>query len=183
MPFRLECSAWERWPLQYGEWLSTWILVAVTSVLSPVPTTPDLPQASLVHSTLPLLVPRVSGFKQNFVLWSFKRLSESLSLPGRLKPCCFSQLGVIWVPFRLWCYMLGIPSWGLYPMLLRGNPAATEVFLQNLSYCLWEPSQPFHSSSALPISFVVVKWFLLSVCGYKASLQFLFSWLCRMFFL
>ena len=33
MPLRGECSAWERWILLYGEWLSTGILVAVPSVL------------------------------------------------------------------------------------------------------------------------------------------------------
>ena len=42
-----------------------------------------------------------------------------------------------------------------------------------------EPSQP-SGVSALPTSHVVVKWFLLSVHGYKVSLHVVCSWLFRM---
>ena len=77
MLFGEECSAWERWLLQYGERLSTGVLAPVPSVLSPKLPTPDSPQVSLVHSAFPLLQPRVSGYKQNFVHWPFKGLSVS----------------------------------------------------------------------------------------------------------
>ena len=49
-------------------------------------------------------------------------LCLQLSVPGRVKPCCFSQLDVTWVPFCLWCHRLGNPAWGLDLTLLRGNP-------------------------------------------------------------
>ena len=39
-----------------------------------------------------------------------------------------------------------------------------------------------HVSSALATSPIVVKWFLLSVHGYKASLQLVFSWFSGCFF-
>ena len=43
--------------------LSTGILVAVPSVLSPEPPVTDFHQVSLVHSAIPLPEPRVSGYK------------------------------------------------------------------------------------------------------------------------
>ena len=101
-------------------------------------------------------------------------------LPGRQKTCCFSQLDVICVPFQLWCCRLGSPAWGLDPTLLRGNPMATEISLRIFSCHQWDLSQPSRASFALPTSLVVVKWFLLSVCGYKASLHLVFSWLSQM---
>ena len=103
-------------------------------------------------------------------------LSLQPSLPGRQKPCCFSQLDIIWVPFLLWSCR-GESSWGIDPTLFRGNPKATEISLWHISFHLWEPSQPSHVSSALHTSHVMVKLFLLSVRGYKASLQLVFSWL------
>ena len=54
MPHGGECSAWERWFLQYGEWLSLGILAADPSALSQELLTPDSPQVSVVHSALPL---------------------------------------------------------------------------------------------------------------------------------
>ena len=107
-------------------------------------------------------------------------LSLQLSVPGREKPCCFSQLDVIWVLFRLWFCKLGILGWGLDPTLPRGDPLAAEMFLQPFSCHLWELSQPSCVSSALGTSHVVVKLFLLSVHGYKASLLLLFSCLLQM---
>ena len=77
IPLGRECSAWEGWPLQYGEWLSTGIPFPQFSPQSP---TPDSPHISVVHPALPLLVSRVSGYKQNFMHWSFKRLSLSLAI-------------------------------------------------------------------------------------------------------
>ena len=83
--------------------------------------TPYSPQVSLVHSALPLPESSVSGSKWNFVHWPFKKLSLQLPLPGRQKPCCFSQLGVTWVPFCLWCCRLGSTAWHLDTTLLRGR--------------------------------------------------------------
>ena len=102
------------------------------------------------------------------------------SLPDRQKPSCFSQLYVIWVPFGLWCYRLGSPAWGLDPAFLRGNPPAAAISQQKFSCCMREHGHPSRTSSALPISLVMVKWFLLSVLGFRASLQLVFSWLFRM---
>ena len=110
-------------------------------------------------------------------------LHLQLSLLGGQKPCCFSQLDVIWAPFQLWCYRLGSPTWGLDPTHHRWNLLATEISYQNFICCPWEPSQPMPTSSALPPSLMVVKWFPLSVCGKKASLQLVFSWLFRMIYL
>ena len=42
-------------------------LVALPSVLSLEPPVPDPPQVSPIHSALPMLEPRVSGCKLNFV--------------------------------------------------------------------------------------------------------------------
>ena len=71
---------------------------------------------------------------------------------------------------------MGSPAWGLDFTLLRGNPKATEISLQKFRDCIWENSHPSCKSYSLPTS-LVVKWFLLSVLGYKASLQLVFSWL------
>ena len=107
-------------------------------------------------------------------------LSLQASFPGRQKPCCFSLLDVIWVLSQLWYCRLGSPPWGLDPTLLRGKAPAAEISLLNFSCLPWEPSQPSCTSSALPTSLILVKWFLLFVHGYKASLHLAFSWLFRM---
>ena len=73
---------------------------------------------------------------------------------------------------------MGSPVWGLDPTLLRENSPATEISLRNFSCCPWELSQPSHTSSTLPTSLLVVKWFLLFVLE-KAFLQLVFSWLLR----
>ena len=53
-------------------------------VISPEPPTPDALQVSLVHSALPLLEPRVSGYKGNFVRWPFMWASVSPTVsPGQ----------------------------------------------------------------------------------------------------
>ena len=54
----------------------------------------DSPQASLVHSSLPLPVPRVSGCKPNFVLWPFKRLCASPDIsPWLIEPLLLFTAG------------------------------------------------------------------------------------------
>ena len=112
----------ERRLLQNEERLSTGILAAVPSVPSPEPPAPDSPQVSVVHS-LPLQSP---GYVAANKIVCIAPLRDSLhlqpSLPSRQKPCCYSQLDVIWGPFQLWCSRLGSPAWGLVLTLLRGNP-------------------------------------------------------------
>ena len=51
-----------------GEGLSTGILAALLSALSPDPQTPDSPYVTLVCSALPVPEPRVSGCEIYFVL-------------------------------------------------------------------------------------------------------------------
>ena len=181
MPLGEGCWAWERWLLKYAEWLSTGILAAISSVLSPESPTPDSPQASLVHSALPLSQPRLSGCNKILCIGPLRGcVCLQPSLPGRKKPCCFHS-------WMLSGFLSGSDAvgWGAQlrvyhpPNFSRGSPA-TEISLQNFSCCPWEPSQPSRASSALPASLVMVKWFLLSVLGYKASLQPVFSWLYRM---
>ena len=91
------------------------------------------------------------------------------SIPGREKPCHFSQLDVVWVLFGLRCYRLGNQAWGLDLTLLRGNPLK---YSSSPSAAAWQPSQPSHISSTLHTNHFVVKLFLLSVCGYKTSLHY-----------
>ena len=77
MPHGGEFSAHKRWLLQYGGTLSTGILVADPSALSLKPPNPDS-HGVLVCFALPLLEARVSGCKENFVLWPFYRVATSL---------------------------------------------------------------------------------------------------------
>ena len=176
MPFRKECSAWERWLLQCGECLSTGILVAAPSVPSPEPPSPDSPQVPLVPCVLTLPESRVSGCKRNFVCWPFKSLQPSFT--GKEKPCCFSLLDVIRVPFWLWCCRMGSPAWDLDPTFLRGNPRLLKYPSGTSAAACGSPASPLapplHSLPAL------LWWFLLSVRGYQASLQLVFSSLFRM---
>ena len=144
--------------------------MAIPSVLSPETSTPDSPQASIVHPALPL--PRVSGSNEILCIGpsrGFLHLQQSL--PRRQKSWYFSQLDVIWVLFWHWCFRLGSPAWGLDPTFLRGNLLATKISLWNFSCHPWDPSQSYCAFSTLPACYVVVKRLLLSVCGYKASLQ------------
>ena len=67
------------------------------------------------------------------------------------------------------------PSLGFITHNSQVEPPTTEISLQHFSCC--QPSQPSCVSSSLPTGHVVVKWFLLSVLGYKSSLQLVFSWL------
>ena len=145
----------------------------------PPPHPPDSPQTSLVHSVLPLLAPRLSGCKWNCVIWPFKKLcAPQLSLPGREKSCCFSQLKVIWVPFWPCCCRLGSLAWGLDPILLRRNP-------QPLKYPSWTSAatrgSPASPLAPPPHSFLVTLcwsvFFCLSLVVSKASLQLAFGWL------
>ena len=159
--------------------------MVLPSFLPPEAPTPDSPQISIVRCALPLLEPRVSGYKRNFVCWTFKRLSASPAIsPWKTETLLLFTAGCYLGSFPwLWCCRLGSPTWGLDPTLLRGNPLATEISLWNFNCHPWEPSQPSCTSSSVCISLVVAMWLLLSVCDYKASLQLVFSWLFRMIFL
>ena len=137
---------------------------------APSPPSTGSPQVSLFQSALPMLVATNKIFCVGPLRGSLILQPSHL---GRQKCCCFSQLDVIWVPFQLWCCRLRSPAWILDPTLLRGNPPATEISLWHFSCHPWGPSQSCHVSSTLPTYLVVVKWFLLSVPGFKASLQLL----------
>ena len=140
---------------------STGILLAVTSILSPDPPTPDFLQASLVHSALPLLEPRLSGCKLNCVHWPCKRLSAYVALiPWQTETLLLFTAGCYLGSFAACCCTLGSPAWDLDPKLLRGNDPAADLSLWNFSCCLLQSSQASCSTSALPTSLFVVKWFL-----------------------
>ena len=124
-----ESSVWEGCLLYYGEWLSMGILVAVPSVLSPEPPTPESPQVFPVYSAFPLRELRVSGSKWNFVRWPFKRLSASPAISpfaDRNQAAFYS-----WMLFGF-LSGYGAISWGAQlvvsfnSILLRGNPPAAE---------------------------------------------------------
>ena len=110
-----------------------------------------------LHSALPLPEPRVRGCKWNFVCWPFKSLSESPAVsPWQREPLLLFKAGCYLSSFRLGSF------W-------------------NSSCCLREPSQSSCVFSVLPTSLIVVKWFLLSVLGYKA--RFLLFYVLFFFFL
>ena len=72
-----------------GEWLSTEILAADPSALSPDPQNSDSLYTTLDCSAHPLPEPRVGSCKWNVVHWPFKRVAVSLALScllGRQKP-------------------------------------------------------------------------------------------------
>ena len=66
--------------------------MAIPPILFPEPLSPHSPQASLVYSTLPLLEPKVNGFKQNYVVWPFRgSLYLQPSLLKRQNPAAFQS--------------------------------------------------------------------------------------------
>ena len=137
MPLGGECSVWERWLLQYGGWLSSGILAALPSVHSPDPPTPGSPQAFLVHSSLCLPEPRVSGCKWGFVHWPFKRLFESPAVSlWQTETLQLFTAGCYLGTFC--CYRLGSLAWGLYSILLRGvGPQPLKYLSSTLAFsCL-----------------------------------------------
>ena len=122
-----------------------------------------------------------------------------LSLPGRQKLSCFFTAGCYLGSFLALVLQTGEPSvrfrphtsqkesWPLkYPSEVGSVvqwivhwTSSDEMALWNFSCLLWVPSQHSHASSALSASLIVMKWFLLSILGYKTSLQLVFSWLFR----
>ena len=110
------------WLLQYGEWLSTGILEADPSVLSPEPPTPDFPQVTLVDSALPLLEPKMSVCKWNFVLWPFKTVPVPLAISPRwTETAAFHSwilCGCLFLALILWA---GEPGLGIRHKTSQGN--------------------------------------------------------------
>ena len=116
-------------------------------------------------------------------LWCFGLLKGSAS------PAVSPWLTESLLPFTAACYLssflalvlkAGEPSLGFEPTLLRG-------ILQSLKYpsgssasTFGSPASPVTCPPALPTSHVVLKCFLLSVHGCKASLQLVFSGLFKM---
>ena len=107
--------------------------MAIPSVLSLETPDPDSLHTSPVYSALPLLEPRVSGCKWNFVLWPFKRLSAFLAVsPWQTE---------ILLLFTAECYLGSFPASGGEPNLefrahtSLGEPPATEISL----WCLTPP--------------------------------------------
>ena len=150
MPVGEECSAWERWFLQYEECLSIRILVAVPSVLSPEPPAPDSPQ---VDSALPLLEPRVSGCKLNFVHWPFKRLSTSLGFsPWHTETLLLVTAGCYVGFFPSLCYSLGSPVWVWTPHFSGGTPQLLKYPSRTLAATHGSPASPL----VLPLHFLPV---------------------------
>ena len=177
MPLGGGCSAWERWPMQYRGWLSTGVLVAISSFFSPEPPAPDSPHVSM----LLLLQPRVSGCKRNFCVSPLRgSLHLQSSLPGGQKPLCFSQLDVMWVLSPALVLSARELSLGFRTPTSQVETLSCWSIPLELWHHQWEPHQPSHASSTLPTSLVVLKWFFLSVLGYKTSFQLVFSWLFRM---
>ena len=179
MPFGEECSAWERWLLKVREWLITGILACVPLVLSPEPPTLDSSQVSLVNSALPLPGPRVSGCMGNFVCLPSKGLSASPAVSDGQKPCCLSQLDVIWVPFQLWCCRLERKAWGLDPTFLKGNPPVHWHILAELQLLPMGAQPALSHLLCPPYQSRCGEVVFLSVHCCKASLQLVFSWLFR----
>ena len=136
LPFGEEYSIWERWLLQYKEWLSTGILAAVPSVPFPEPPYPDSPQVSLVHSALPLPELRVSIYKQNFVHWPFKRLSVSLAIsPWHTETLLLFTAACYLCFFPALVPWAGVPSLRFRLHISQGNPRPwpAEISLWNFS--------------------------------------------------
>ena len=126
--------------------------MADTSALSLESPVPDSPHAALLCSVFCPPEPMVSGYKQHFVSWAFKRVavSHAISLwltktpllyTARCYVCVFPGSGTVG-----WGAWLG----GLEPTLLRGNPLAAEISLRHFSYHLQEPSQSSSTSSHSP---------------------------------
>ena len=108
------------------------------------------------------------------VLYEAVWVSIFLSMADRNSAAFHSWMLSGFLPSLL-CCRLGSSVQSLDTTLLRGNPLNTEISLWNFSCYPWESNQSSCASSALPISLIVVKWFLLSGRGYKASLQLVFS--------
>ena len=154
------------------EWLSTGILGAVPSALSPEPHTTDT-HMTLVWSTLSPPESRVSGYKQNYVHWPFKRgayvSSRLWSLTDGQKsiPTDFHSQMLCGHLFQLWCSGLVSLAWGWDPTLLSRNPPCLRYPCRTLATTHGTRPSFFMSPPFLP----VLKWLLLQVlgCNYSSS--------------
>ena len=62
--------------------------------------------------------------------------------PDRQKPCCFSQLDVIWISSWLWYCSLGSSAWGLGTTLLRRNPPLLKYSSRTSAATRGSPGSP-----------------------------------------
>ena len=128
------------------EWLSTGILVSVSSALSPEWQTAVSSYTTIVCSAFPLPDPRVSSWKWD---WPFKRAFVSLTdyclSPVDTIPTDFSQPDVMWALL----HSSGALDWGaqlgVEIPFFSGGSFAAEISLWNLSHCPWEWGQPLSS--------------------------------------
>ena len=130
---------------------------------------------------IPLQELRLSGCKWNFMHWPFKRLSQSLAISPRQTETLLLFTAECYLgSFLALVLKSGELSFGFRPHISQRELPGHWIIPPELQVPPWEPSRPSHMSSTLPTSPVVVKWFLLSVRGYKASVKLLFNWLFRM---
>lgn len=103
-------------------------------ILSPERLAPDFPHVSIVHSALPLLEPKISCCKWNFVYWSFRWFSASqvISLADR-NPAAFHSHVLLGFLSRSWCYRLGRLAWGLNSTPLRQNLPSADISFWHFS--------------------------------------------------
>ena len=129
-----------------GEELSTEVLAAVSSALSPEPQTPACPHPTPFCFILSLPDTRVSGCKWDFMNWPFKRVpvsSRLLSLPGRQNPHWYSQPEIIWMPLPGSGALAWRPPHGVETPCSSGGTFVAGIALQYLSRSLWEQGLPF----------------------------------------
>lgn len=172
--------------LRCGRWTPTeGPPVALPSAPSPEPQTPVFPHTTLVHSTPPPLEHRVSGYKQHFVRWSFKRVPASLPMDSHLfladtNPVTFHRQmlrGYLFWALLLWA---GEPGrGGVRPHASQGEAPKAEISLWNLGRSPWERGEP-SCFSALPTGLDVASsanpWL-------EDSFQPVFNWLFRVILL
>ena len=150
-----------------------------SSSLSSLPKATNCRLSSSVSS--PLCPPSAGAqgkwLQKFFLCWSFKRLSEAPAISfwqaeTLLIFAAECYLGSLW----LWCCRVGSLAWGLDPTLSGETLRCWNILLALLLL-------PVGAQSALlcllhaPYQSCLVKRFLLSVRGYKASLQLVLSWL------
>ena len=100
-----------------------WSLSLCLQFSPPEPLTPDSPQVSLVLSALPLPEPRVHSYKQNFVLWPFKRLSASPAIsPWQRETLRLFTAGCCLGSFMALVLLAGQPSLGFRPHTSQAEP-------------------------------------------------------------
>ena len=155
IPHRAECSAQERWHLWYGTIAQHRDSGSCSFNSLPRATNPYLQYSSLL--SLPSTGAQISGCKQNFVHWPFKRLPVSLtdsclSLVDRNPAAFHSQMlyGHLFPALVLW---VGEPSLGVRFHTSQGTPHPLQLrylYGTSVATCGYRTS-PFRVST-LPTS-------------------------------